>query len=165
GLGSLVGALTMTIAGGFLLEPRRIVMGSLLFAGMELVFLVMPGFGQAIVLLLVIGWSFAVYSISTNTFVQVRSPDRMQGRMVSVYSMLFIGVTPIGIIWAGLVAHLFGPSAAVWMGGALTGVAGLTVLGYFLSRRPSRGCIRSSRARGHAPRCIRPRPQPAPPAR
>src|SRR5439155_23262160 len=62
GLGSLVGALTMTIAGGFLLEPRRIVMGSLLFAGMELVFLVMPGFGQAIVLLLVIGWSFAVYS-------------------------------------------------------------------------------------------------------
>jgi len=139
GLGSLVGALTMTIAGGFLLEPRRIVMGSLLFAGMELVFLVMPGFGQAIVLLLVIGWSFAVYSISTNTFVQVRSPDRMQGRMVSLYSMLFIGVTPIGNIWAGLVAHLFGPSAAVWMGGALTGVAGLTVLGYFLSRRPSRG--------------------------
>ncbi|TMG11104.1 MAG: MFS transporter [Chloroflexi bacterium] len=139
GLGSLVGALTMTIAGGFLLEPRRIVMGSLLFAGMELVFLVMPGFGQAIVLLLVIGWSFAVYSISTNTFVQVRSPDRMQGRMVSLYSMLFIGVTPIGNIWAGLVAHLFGPSAAVWMGGALTGVAGLAVLGYFLSRRPSRG--------------------------
>ena len=139
GLGSLVGALTMTIAGGFLLEPRRIVMGSLLFAGMELVFLVMPGFGQAIVLLLVIGWSFAVYSISTNTFVQVHSPDRMQGRMVSLYSMLFIGVTPIGNIWAGIVAHLFGPSAAVWMGGALTGVAGLAVLGYFVSRRPSRG--------------------------
>ncbi|TMD22261.1 MAG: MFS transporter [Chloroflexi bacterium] len=139
GLGSLVGALTMTIAGGFLLEPRRIVMGGLLFAGMELVFLVMPSFGQAIVLLLVIGWSFAVYSIGTNTFVQVRSPDRMQGRMVSLYSMLFIGVTPIGNIWAGIVAHLFGPSAAVWMGGALTAVAGLAVLAYFLSFHPSRG--------------------------
>ncbi len=139
GLGSLVGAITMTIAGGVLLEPRRIVMGGLLFAGMELVFLVMPSFGQSIVLLLVIGWSFAVYSIGTNTFVQVRSPDRMQGRMVSLYSMLFIGVTPIGNIWAGIVAHLFGPSAAVWMGGALTAVAGLAVLGYFMSRLSSRG--------------------------
>jgi hypothetical protein len=56
----------------------------------------------------------------------------MQGRMVSLYSMLFIGVTPIGNIWAGLVAHAWGPSAAVWLGGALTGMAGVVVLLYFL---------------------------------
>jgi predicted MFS family arabinose efflux permease len=135
GLGSLIGALTMTVAGGFLLEPRRIVMGALLFAGMELLFLVVPDFTQAILLLLVIGWSFAIYSIGTNTFVQVRSPDRMQGRMVSLYSMLFIGVTPIGNVFAAVVAHFLGPSAAVWLGGALTAVAGLAVLVFFLSRR------------------------------
>ncbi len=135
GIGSLIGALTMSVVGGFLLEPRRIVMGALLFAGTELLFLVVPNFTQAIVLLLVIGWSFAVYSIGTNTFVQVRSPDRMQGRMVSLYSMLFIGVTPIGNVLAAIVAHFLGPSAAVWLGGALTAVAGLAVLAYFLSRR------------------------------
>jgi predicted MFS family arabinose efflux permease len=135
GVGSLIGALTMTFAGGFLLEPRRIVMGALLFGGMELLFLVVPDFTQAIVLLLVIGWAFAVYSIGTNTFVQVRSPDRMQGRMVSLYSMLFIGVTPIGNVFAAIVAHFLGPSAAVWLGGALTVVAGLGVLAFFLSRR------------------------------
>jgi predicted MFS family arabinose efflux permease len=135
GLGSLIGALTMTFAGAFLLEPRRIVMGALLFAGMELLFLVVPDFNQAILLLLVIGWSFAVYSIGTNTFVQVRSPDRMQGRMVSLYSMLFIGVTPIGNVFAAIVAHFLGPSAAVWLGGALTAVAGFGVLAFFVSRR------------------------------
>lgn len=135
GLGALIGALTMTAAGRLLLDPRRIVLGGLLFALMELAFLVVPNFTQAIVLLLVIGWSFAVYSIGTNTYVQVSSPDRMQGRMVSLYSVLFIGTTPLGNIWAGIVAHLFGPATAVWLGGALTGVAGLTVLGYFLSRR------------------------------
>lgn len=135
GIGSLVGALTMAVAGSFLLEPRRIVLGALLFAATELLFLVMPNFAQAIVLLLVIGWSFAVYSIGTNTFVQVRSPDRMQGRMVSLYSMLFIGVTPVGNVLAAIVAHFFGPSAAVWLGGALTAVAGLVVLVYFLARR------------------------------
>ena len=135
GVGSLIGALTMAAAGGFLLEPRRIVMGALLFGLTELLFVTVPGFTQTILLLLVIGWSFAVYSIGTNTVVQVRSPDRMQGRMVSLYSVLFIGVTPIGNIWAGIVAHLFGPSAAVWLGGVLTGVAGLGVLAYFLTRR------------------------------
>src|SRR5438034_3482941 len=135
GLGSLVGALTMTFAGGFLLEPRRIVLGALLFAGMELLFVVIPDFTQAILLLLVIGWSFAVYSIGTNTLVQVRSPDRMQGRMVRLYSMLFIGVTQIGNVCAAIVAHFLGPSAAVWLGGALTALAGLAVLVFFLTRR------------------------------
>jgi predicted MFS family arabinose efflux permease len=135
GVGSLIGALTMTVAGGFLVEPRRIVLGALLFAGMELLFFVVPDFTQAILLLLVIGWSFAVYSIGTNTFVQVRSPDRMQGRMVSLYSVLFIGVTPIGNVFAAIVAHFLGPSAAVWLGGALTAVAGLAVLIFFLSTR------------------------------
>ncbi|HEV3460964.1 MAG TPA: MFS transporter [Candidatus Dormibacteraeota bacterium] len=135
GVGSLIGALTMTLAGGVLLEPRRIVLGALLFAAMELLFVVVPDFTQAVLLLLVIGWSFAVYSIGTNTFVQVRSPDRMQGRMVSLYSVLFIGVTPIGNVFAAVVAHFLGPSAAVWLGGALTAVAGLAVLVFFLSRR------------------------------
>jgi len=135
GLGALIGALTMTAAGRLLLHARRIVLGALLFALMELAFLIVPSFTQAVVLLLVIGWSFAVYSIGTNTYVQVHSPDRMQGRMVSLYSVLFIGVTPIGNIWAGIIAHLYGPTAAVWLGGALTGVAGLLVLGYFLTRR------------------------------
>lgn len=135
GVGALLGALTMTVAGGWLVEPRRIAMGALLFAAMELAFLVTPGFWQAIVLLLVIGWSFAIYAIGTNTFVQLRTPERMQGRMVSLYSILFIGVTPIGNIWAGIVAHLFGPPAAVWMGGLLTAIAGIAVLTYFLRAR------------------------------
>jgi len=136
GLGSLIGALTMTALGGLLLDPRRIALGALLFALMELVFLIIPGFSQSMLLLVVIGWAFAVYTIGTNTFVQVRSPDRMQGRMVSLYSMLFVGVTPIGNFFAAVVAHRFGPAAAVWLGGALTGMAAVAVLLYLtVSRR------------------------------
>ena len=135
GAGSLIGALTMTAAGRSLLDPRRIVFAALLFAAMEIVFVVVPNYWQAVALLLVLGWSFALYSIGTNTYVQVHAPDRMQGRMVSLYSMLFIGVTPIGNLWAGLVAHLWGAAAAVWMGGALTAVAGVAVLAYVLRAR------------------------------
>ena len=52
GVGSLIGALTMTAVGPFLLEPRRIVFGALLFAAMELAFLITPGFTQAFLLLI-----------------------------------------------------------------------------------------------------------------
>src|SRR5436305_3588229 len=69
GAGSLVGAVTMTLAGSFLLEPRRIVLGALLFAGMELLFVVVPTFTQAFLLLFVFGWSFAVLSIVINVLV------------------------------------------------------------------------------------------------
>ncbi len=138
GVGSLIGALTMTAVGPFLLEPRRIVLGALLFAAMELAFLITPGFTQAFLLLIVIGWAFAVYTIGTNTYIQIRSPDRMQGRMVSLYSMLFVGVTPLGNFFAAAVAHAFGPPAAVWVGGALTGLAGLAVLAYLQVSRGTR---------------------------
>jgi predicted MFS family arabinose efflux permease len=134
GLGALIGAITMTIAREFLLEPRRIALGALLFAAMELAFVIVSGFTQAIILLLVIGWSFAVYSIGTNILVQLRAPERMQGRMVSLYSVLFIGTTPIGNVFAAIVAHILGPAAAVWLGGALTGAAAMAVLAYFLTR-------------------------------
>ncbi len=134
GAGSLIGALTMTAAGGFLLHRQRIAIGALLFAGAELLFAIIPSFAQTVALLVVIGWAFAVYTIGTNTLVQVRSPDHMQGRMVSLYAMLFVGTTPVGNLFAGAVSHLFGPPAAVWVGGLLTAIASVGALIYFAAQ-------------------------------
>ena len=134
GLGALIGALTMTALGRSLLEPRRIVLSGLFFGAVELLFLSGPGFGQAVALLVVVGWSFAVYGIGTNTLVQVLAPDRMQGRLVSLYATIFIGTTPFGSLFAGLVAHRFGPAAAVWVGGALTAAAAAGVLAWLSAR-------------------------------
>jgi predicted MFS family arabinose efflux permease len=134
GLGAFAGALTMTAAGRSLLAPRRVILTGLFFGAVELLFLVSPGFWQAIVLLLAVGWSFAVYSIGTNTLVQMRAPDRMQGRMVSLYSTIFLGTTPIGALFAGLVAHNLGPAAAVWSGGAITVATAAGVLAWLYAR-------------------------------
>jgi predicted MFS family arabinose efflux permease len=128
GAGALLGALTMTAAGRALTDPRRVIVGGIFFGVVEILFALRPGFTQALVLLLVIGWSFALYTIGTNVLVQMQAPDRMQGRIVSVYSTIFIGTTPFGYLFAGLVAHALGPSAAVWVGGAITATTGVLVL-------------------------------------
>ncbi len=130
GIGSLAGALTMTATGSLLLHPQRIIAGALLFGVVEVLFLIGPSYPQTVVLLLVIGWSFAVYSIGTNTSVQLLAPDQMQGRVVSLYSTVFLGTTPIGYAFAGFVAATHGPGAAVWLGGLLTALAGIAALAY-----------------------------------
>ncbi|HYM49440.1 MAG TPA: MFS transporter [Candidatus Limnocylindrales bacterium] len=134
GLGAFTGALTMTVAGRSLLEPRRIILAGIFFGAVELLFAIGPTFWQAVAVLLVIGWSFAVYSIGTNTVVQILAPDRMQGRMMSVYSTIFIGTTPFGNVFAGVIAHRWGPGTAVWVGGALTAVTGVAVLISLIAR-------------------------------
>lgn len=133
GIGALAGALTMTTTGRFLLNVRRILLGGLFFGALELLFWAQPGFIQTAVLLVAIGWAFAVYSIGTNTSIQVLAPDHLQGRMVSLYAVLFIGTTPIGNLFAGAVADALRPAAAVWIGGAVTVVAavvGLALLSF-----------------------------------
>ncbi|TMD16496.1 MAG: MFS transporter [Chloroflexi bacterium] len=148
GLGAFTGALTMAAFGRSLLRPSRVVTSGLCFGAIELLFVVSPGFWQAIALLLAIGWSFAVYSIGTNTLVQMRAPDRMQGRMVSLYSTVFIGTTPIGALFAGLVAHRFGPPAAVTAGGAVTVATAAGVLAWLYARDGGDRSDRRSTGRG-----------------
>jgi predicted MFS family arabinose efflux permease len=138
----------MTATGRSLFNARRVVLSGLFFGALELLFFVSPGFSQAIVLLLAVGWSFAVYSIGTNTLIQVRSPDRMQGRIVSLYSTVFIGTTPIGALFAGLVARSFGPPAAVWTGGVVTVLAAAAVLAWLSARGEEDRSDRRSTAPG-----------------
>lgn len=134
GLGAFIGALTMTAKGRTLAQPARVVMSGLFFGLVEILFISGPGFWQAVALLLVVGWSFTVYGTGTTTLIQTLAPDRMQGRMVSLYSTIFIGTTPFGFLFAGGVAHLMGPAAAVWVGGALTAATAAGVLAWLSAR-------------------------------
>jgi len=45
------------------------------------------------------------------------SPDRLRGRVMSLYSMMFVGMTPIGALLAGLVAAKLGAPWTVAIGG------------------------------------------------
>jgi len=57
-------------------------------------------------------------------------PDRLRGRIMSVYAFVFVGITPIASLLVGTVAEWFGASAPYAVGGGLglLGVLALTVL-------------------------------------
>lgn len=68
-------------------------------------------------LLIPAGFCMMIQMASANTLIQSMVPDRLRGRVMSVYAMMFLGMTPFGSLLAGLLAHPFGAPATVAIGG------------------------------------------------
>jgi len=60
---------------------------------------------------------------STNTLIQVLIPDGLRGRVMSVYSMMLIGMAPFGSLLAGTLAHHIGAPRTVALCGCICLVA------------------------------------------
>ncbi len=58
-----------------------------------------------------------VQMAASNTLVQSMAPDDLRGRVMSVYSMMFMGMAPLGALLAGWTAQRFGAPWAVRLGG------------------------------------------------
>jgi MFS family permease len=71
------------------------------------------------------GFGLILYVSSTNTIIQLTVEDRYRGRVMSLYTLFFVGPAPFGALIAGAVAQRFGAPVAtslcavVLLGGAL----------------------------------------------
>jgi MFS family permease len=53
----------------------------------------------------------------SNTLIQVMVPDALRGRVMAVYSMMFMGMAPIGALLGGALSDRLGAPLTVAMGG------------------------------------------------
>ena len=79
------------------------------------------------------GYCMIVTMGSTNTLLQVMVPDRFRGRVMGLFSMMFVGMAPVGALLAGLVAAKLGAPWTVAIGG-LTSLAGAGLFGLYLPK-------------------------------
>ena len=56
---------------------------------------------------------------ASNTLIQSMIPNRLRGRVMSVYSMMFMGMAPFGALLAGVLANHLGAPLTVALGGAV----------------------------------------------
>lgn len=119
GLGALAAALT--------LASRKHVFGlgkwvAGACAGLG-AFLVLFSFSRSVplsaLILVPVGFSMMTQMSSSNTLVQAMVPDELRGRVMSVYSMMFMGLAPIGSLLAGTAAGYIGPAETVAIGGSI----------------------------------------------
>jgi MFS family permease len=128
GVGALAGALTLAARRSVLGLERWIAFSSAGFGACLILFSLSRSLGLSAVLLVPAGFSMIGQMASSNTLIQTIVPDGLRGRVMSVYSMMFIGMAPFGSLLAGALAHRLGAPNTVAIGG-LVCVTGAAVFG------------------------------------
>jgi MFS family permease len=124
GLGALVGALaTASLREA---SPRVFVGGAVGFSLSMVALAFVSSIDVALVLLLLLGMSFSLFTSSANALVQLSSPAHLRGRVMSLYLFAFAGLAPIGGLVAGLLAEQGGTPLAF----GVAGVCGLVAIGW-----------------------------------
>ncbi len=147
GVGSLTGALVM--ARQTSPSPAKLALGTAVFGAITVGVATSPTLWVAMAVLVPVGFSSIVFMITANSTLQLTSRPEMRGRVMALYSIVFLGGTPIGAPIAGFVAeYLGGPRVALAIGGVVALVAGVVFL---------RLAIVRERSTTRAPRRVDPR--------
>jgi MFS family permease len=88
-------------------------------------FALRPGLALSLILLFGAGFSFLTLLNSCNTLLQTYADDDKRGRVLSFYSMSFLGMAPIGSLLIGATAHWMGVVGAMVLAGSMCMMAGV----------------------------------------
>jgi MFS family permease len=119
GCGALAGALTLASRSGVRGLGRWVVVSASCFGVALTLFSLSRTFWLSALLLVPVGASMMVQMASSNTLIQAMVPDALRGRVMAVYSMMFMGMAPFGALWAGWVAERIGAPHTVVIGGVV----------------------------------------------
>ncbi len=128
GAGALVGAIT--VASLAHLGPRPVFLygGATVLGVAEVALALVRQFPAASLMFGIAGASMVLFTASVNTTLQLNVPDYLRGRIMSVYSLVLGGLTPIGSLVAGTLAQVWGAPGAFLVGGVVGLVAVAVVL-------------------------------------
>lgn len=119
GIGALLGALSTASLGNV---RRR---GFVLLGGAGSMSILLALFGAqrsfvvALVLLALVGFATMIFLGMANTLLQTRTPDHLRGRVMSVHTMMFMGLMPLGSMLLGSVGTFVGVSTSFVIGGTV----------------------------------------------
>ena len=117
GVGALLGALTLAFRSGVKGLGRWIMWCCAGFGASLVLFSLSRSFWLSVILLLPVGYFVMLQMACSNTLIQVMVPDALRGRVMAVYSMMFMGMAPIGALLGGALSDRLGAPLTVAMGG------------------------------------------------
>jgi MFS family permease len=116
GVGSVGGALLTSNLGR--VSPRLIVGAATGFGVFELLAAAAPSLPLQILALVPLGAVSVTFAAGVNSSMQLAAAPSMRGRVMSLYSVVFLGSTPIGAPLVGWLAEVASPRAGLALGGA-----------------------------------------------
>lgn len=117
GVGALFGALTLASKTGVKGLGRWVAITCAAFGVSLFLFSFSRIFWLSTVLLLPAGYSMMLQMACSNTLIQTMVPDALRGRVMALYSMMFMGMAPFGALFGGALAQRAGAPVTVAVGG------------------------------------------------
>ncbi len=119
GVGALVGAVGLTMAGGLNQRGRAVLVSAGLFGLWLMLFALSRSVPISLALLFLAGMANTTYGSQDQTIIQILAPSNMRGRVLSLY-LMNRGLSPLGGLLAGALAAWLGGPVAVFIMGAVT---------------------------------------------
>jgi len=142
GVGALLGALTLAARTGVRGLGRWVTFACAGFSITLIAFAFSHNFWLSTALLVPVGFCMMLQMSSSNTLIQAMVPDYLRGRVMAVYSMMFMGMAPFGALLGGALADRLGAPVTLSMG-AVACLGGAAIFG-----------VRLPKIRGEARRLI-----------
>jgi MFS family permease len=134
GLGAVAGSLTVVVWSRSAIQGALLLSSALAACISTIALAAVQALLVAVALLLVVGWSTGAFFAGANAAIQHRVDDRLRGRVLSVYAMIFAGSGPIGGILVAGLASVGGVRLSLLVSG-LAGIALTLAIAPLVTRR------------------------------
>ena len=131
GIGALAGALGLAAFSRTRKRGRLVMTAGVVFSLALAGFSLSRNYTLSLAVLPLIGWSMVSQVATINTILQSTVPDELRGRVMSMFTFVFMGMMPFGSLLAGTTAQRFGAPATLMAGSS----ACLLAVGLIFHRR------------------------------
>ncbi len=133
GVGSLASALSLVMRRSVRGLSKMIPIAAVVFGSGLIAFGLSTRLWLSMILMLLTGFGMMQGLTASNTIIQTLVEEKMRGRVMSYYTMAFVGMAPFGSLVAGTLAHLIGAPRTVIVSGIACILGGC----WFSTRLPS----------------------------
>jgi MFS family permease len=134
GLGAVAGAVTLAVLSRGRPPVAAVAVPALVQAAATALLAAVGSMPAAAALLLVMGFCGILFMAGSNATLQLTVPDELRGRIMSLHTLVFAGITPFGSLLIGSVAEGFGVRSSLVIGSAGGAVAVLALLVWWNGR-------------------------------
>ena len=132
GTGALIAAVSLAMRKSVLGLGRVIAMSAAIFGAGLIAFGMSRILWLSLLLMLITGYGMMQGMAASNTIIQTIVPEDKRGRVMSYYTMAFVGMAPFGSLLAGGLAHWVGAPVTLM----ITGVFCIVGAGWFATQLP-----------------------------
>lgn len=127
GFGALIAALILARLGDFKYKGKLLISSSIIFSISLVLFSLSKTYLLSLITLMLIGGASVTATGLINTLLQTKVADEFRGRAMSAFMLTFAGFMPFGNLLAGTLAHIWGVSLTVLLGGITCTVFFITI--------------------------------------